>query len=487
MAVLDGYIRVSRVAGREGDAYRSPTQQRDAMESWTAQNAVELGKVIVEEDVTGKKRAKDRGLEELLKRAEAGVSDGVIVYRMSRFGRNMADTVASVERLKNAGARLVAVMEGYDTSQPNGQVLLGVYTGLAEQQLDERRENWKASATEAVEEGIHVACHAPIGFLRRDQVEPEYDSRKRLIRDGRLIVDSAAAPAIHTAFEMRAREESLKKITEYLRVALGRRTLAKSSVFAILKNRAYLGEARGPHGAVKKDAHEAIVSLELFAAAQRGGEYHPRDGSLASQSVLAGIIKCASCGRNLMIMGRRDPKTGGRKASYVCTAKYDGNDCERPAIGDVAKIDNYVLWRLQIDEEAVIAGVGSSETEYLEAKEALRLAEQELERFADPSLSTDLGPELWRRGITQAKEKVDTARTALWDLEDPGLPDDASIVVLDGKPRIYTVWGDDPDADRRTLRKLIANVTLEKCDHRRGWQPIEERVSITWVGQAVVA
>lgn len=483
MAILDAYIRVSRVGGREGDSYRSPAQQLTAMEGWAAQHGVTIGKVVKDEDVSGGKRAKDRGLEDLLKRAEAGVSEGIIVYRMSRFGRKMADTVAAVERLKNVGARLVAVSEGYDTSQPNGQLLLGFYTGLAEQQLDERRGNWAASTAEAVAEGIHIACRAPLGYLRRDEVEPIHDARGRLVHDGHLIVDAATAPAIHTAFEMRAREDSLQTIWMYLRGATSRK-LSRSSVSSILKNRVYLGEARGPNGVVNSSAHEPIVSPELFAAAQREGKYSPRNGSLASQSVLSGLIKCESCGRNLMVMGRSDGK-GSRKASYVCTATYNGYECERPAIGDVARTDGYVLWRLQEDENTVVSGVGSAEAEYVEAKEALRVAEEELERFSDPSLSTDLGPELWRRGITAAKEKVEAARAALWDLEDPGLPDEASIVVLDGKPHIYQLWGEDPAADRRHLARYIDSVTLAKCDHRRGHQPIEERVSITWVGQAL--
>jgi len=480
MPLMDAYIRVSRVGDRRGDEYRTVAQQQAAMEAWAKQEGVTIAKVVVDEDVSGGKRAKDRGLEELLRRAEAGVSEGVIVYRMNRFGRNMADTVASVARLKGVGARLVSVAEGYDTSQPNGQVLLGVYTGLAEQQLGERRANWAASTSEAVAEGIHIACHAPIGYLRLDQVEPKYDQRKRLIRDGRLVVDPPVASAVRAAFEMRAREQSLQVIAHFLRDALGRK-LSKSSVSAILKNRAYLGEARGPHGAVNPTAHEPIVTPELFAAAQRKGAYSPRDGSLASQSALAGIITCVSCGRNLMIMGRRDPKTQQRKAAYVCTAKYDGNNCDAPAIGDVAKIDGYVLWLLRESEGDAIAGMRSAETEYLQAKETLRLAEEELSRYVDdPTLANEVGPEVWRRGMTVRAQAVETARVKLWDLDDPGLPDDAKIVTLDGKPHIYTLWGEDPATDRRTLRKCIGSVTLKKCDRRRGWQPIEERVSVRW-------
>jgi site-specific DNA recombinase len=132
---MDIYVRVSRVADRKGDAYRSPRQQEEACRAWAEQNGIDVNRVVVEENVSGSKRAQDRQLEELLRRAEAGVSDGIIVYRINRFGRRMRDTVAAVGRLRDAGARLVSVDDGYDTDQPSGQILLGVYAGIASSSL----------------------------------------------------------------------------------------------------------------------------------------------------------------------------------------------------------------------------------------------------------------------------------------------------------------------------------------------------------------
>src|ERR1039458_563172 len=103
---MDIYVRVSRVGGREGAAYRSPTLQIAKCREWAKREGVAVGRVVQEEDVSGAKRSKDRRLRELIERAEAGVSEGVIVYRMSRFGRNMADTVAQVQRLRSEERRV---------------------------------------------------------------------------------------------------------------------------------------------------------------------------------------------------------------------------------------------------------------------------------------------------------------------------------------------------------------------------------------------
>jgi DNA invertase Pin-like site-specific DNA recombinase len=472
--VMDMYIRVSRVGDRAGEAYRSPAQQEKAMRDWASQNGVEVGKVVKEENVSGGKRAKDRQLEELLGRAEAGVTGGVIVYRVNRFGRRMADTVAAVQRLKDAGCRLVSVDDGFDTANPAGQVMLGVFAGLAEQQLEERTTNWKASTAEAVEEGKHIACRAPIGYQRRDEVEPRYDEKGKLIRDARLVLDPLKARVVHEAFEMRRRGESQSAIAKYMVGELGQR-ISKNRVAAILSNGTYLGTARGPFGAVNDGAHEAIVDPDLFRAAQAvKGKYHPRNGSMASQSVLSGIVCCAACGKRMQVTGRT--VEGRRIAMYVCRNER----CERPAIGDVKRVDDYVLSIVQADASGPAAGLSAGEQQWLETREALRDAEAELERFGDPSLSTELGVDTWRRGLSLASERVNTLRLKMWDLQDYDLPEGAPVVELDGRKVLYQPWGEDRDADRRTLKRAIGKLTLAKADRRRGHQPLGERVLLTW-------
>jgi DNA invertase Pin-like site-specific DNA recombinase len=472
---MDIYIRVSRVGDRKGDAYRSPRQQEQASRAWAEQNGIEVGKLVTEENVTGGKRAQDRQLEELLRRAEADVSDGIIVYRINRFGRRMRDTVAAVGRLRDAGKRLVSVDDGYDTNQPSGQILLGVYAGIAEQQLDERTTNWDTSVSEAVAEGKHIACRAPIGYLRKDEAEPVYDAKGKLERDARLVEDPLTARIVRGAFEMRRRGDSLSTVARWMGEQLDRR-FSKTSVSGILANPVYMGIARGPKSASNPDAHVAIVEPELWKAVQRmKGKYHPRNGSMAAQSVLAGIAHCAACGKRMQVTGRTKPD-GTRAAMYVCRHPY----CEDPAIIDVQKLDGYVLSIVQVDTSGPAAGLTSGEERYIEAREALKTAEDELERFQDPTLSTELGVDIWRRGLALASKRINEARQLMWDLQDYDLPDDAKIVELDGRKILYQPWGEDRDADRRTLRRCIGTLTVARSDKRRGWQPLDERVTLKW-------
>src|SRR5437870_4960278 len=82
--IRDSYIRISRVNEREGAEYRSPDLQREDIRRWAEVHRVKLGKEVVDEDTSGGVPQTDRGVEELLRRAEAGESEGIITSYFKR-------------------------------------------------------------------------------------------------------------------------------------------------------------------------------------------------------------------------------------------------------------------------------------------------------------------------------------------------------------------------------------------------------------------
>jgi len=480
VAVMDVYVRVSRVGDREGEAYRSPQIQLAHVENWAKLNEVEIGWVVTDEDVSGTKPVEERGLEQLIRRAEEGASEGVMVYRIDRFGRDALEVLFAIRRLTGAKARLVSVGEGLDSSTDVGRLLIGFIVNLAEYHLSMIRSGWDASARGAVNSGIHVASRAPLGYLRQDQAAPTYDSRGKLIRDGRLVPDPASAAIVTEAFTLRVGGASHGKIVEYLEAAL-RRGVAKSTVTAMLRNRAYLGEARGPgEGNVKVGAHEPLVDEETFDRVQvRAGTRSTKDGSVSSQAILGGLITCASCGHKLRVLG--SPKGG---ASYVCHAKYAGGNCAEPAAARVKLVDAHVADLMAGAWDEVTARSADSAQRFVEARERVAKLEAEYDTLSnDPELVLGLGAERFKDLLLKANSSVLEARRQLWDLDDPGVGD-VPVVYVDGQPWLYEQFGDDPARDKQHMRQHIATVTLAKADPaRRRWQPIAERVDVRWHGQ----
>jgi DNA invertase Pin-like site-specific DNA recombinase len=66
--VVDGYIRVSRVAGREGESFISPEVQRKKIEAWAELHEVEIVHLSEELDASGTRR--DRPMFQLARSSE---------------------------------------------------------------------------------------------------------------------------------------------------------------------------------------------------------------------------------------------------------------------------------------------------------------------------------------------------------------------------------------------------------------------------------
>jgi DNA invertase Pin-like site-specific DNA recombinase len=482
MATMDGYVRVSRRGER--DEEESTEVYRAQIGAWATGHDVVIGELVEDTDVSGSVAVADRGLERLVRRVEEGASSGIVTPHIDRFGRDLIEGALALKRIHEAGGRLVAPRDGFDSTSPGSALIFNFRMAVAQDYLDRVKANWSAATSRAVADGIHIACRAPVGYLRADQVNPQHDARGKLIRDGRLLVDPETVPAILRAYEMRDKGKSYREIDDYLYDTLGRR-FATSTISAVLKNRAYVGEARGPGGATKADAHEAIVPVELFERVQsRAGTYHPRNGSLASQVLLAGIVTCESCGHKLRTLGSTNPQTGERKPSYVCAQRYAGGDCGAPASARADRVDEFVTALLMENEDEVTASVASAAEQYLLARDAVREAGTALDSWVDdPTIATSIGRERFQRGMLARQAALDEARRVLWGLDDAGIADDSEVVYVGGKPYVYEVWGKDAEADRRHIRRYVAGVTVAKADpKRRRWQPIEERVSVQWVG-----
>src|SRR5213080_5578407 len=181
----DGYIRVSRRAGREGESFISPEVQRKKISAWAKLHEVEVVQWWEEIDQSGAKLERPL-FQQALERCERGESGGIIVARLDRFARSAVDALESIKRLNKAGARLVSVEDNFDGSTAMGRFAIGILTLIAELELERIKENWDSAVSAAVKRGVHISARAPTGY-RRDE-------------GGRLVRDEPAASLIAEAF-----------------------------------------------------------------------------------------------------------------------------------------------------------------------------------------------------------------------------------------------------------------------------------------------
>jgi site-specific DNA recombinase len=482
---MGGYIRVSRVAGRSGDSYISPKLQRDKIVGWARLHDVQLRDqdVVVEEDVSGAKPVDERELGTLLRRVESGELQGIIAFKLSRFGRGALETLQAIERLKNAGGRLVTVEDGVDSSKPGGRLLLTVLAGLAEEELEQRRAGWASARRQALERGVHVGP-TPIGYRRRG--------------DGRLEEDALAAPVIAAAFGMRGSGESWGAIARYLeeRNVLplerrGRKSVAwsRTGVMSMIRSRVYRGELWDAGELVCTDAHRALVSEDQWRAAQLAGSVpsHVKDGSIAAQGVLTSIVYCACCGSKLSVTGSTR-RQGERVASYYCRIHHAASgDCPQPAVASTRTLDPYVeglLVEALADPDSKLIKAHEVSERITQAAERVRASEHELDAFLAAHLASVLGPERYRAEIERRRDEARAAQAELDDALRANL-----VLGQSGSRTPAQLVRDWPrlsmNEKRAVVRAYIERVIVSKADpKRRRWQPISERVDVRWVGES---
>jgi site-specific DNA recombinase len=451
---LDAYIRVSKVAGRSGESFISPTVQRERIAAWAQLNGVEVTWHEPELDVSGGTMRRPI-FDAILERVRAGETDGVIVAKLDRFARTLVGALGTLEEFERHDAVLVSVADNLDLSTPMGKAFLRILLVFAELERDRISESWKTATASAVDRGIHIAKHTPIGY--------EKSPDKRL-------VPNDDAPGIREAFLMRGALTSRTEIAHRLdelapRPGEGRWT--PPMVERIIKNRVYLGYAyRGEQ--VNKQAHEPIVSLVEWQAANLAPV---RAASRAKKpNLLGGIARCAGC-RYVLAPGKsRFGGTGEDVLGYRCRTTHTAGVCSEPASINARKLESYVegLWREQMAREAVSV---SDDTLVLQrAAQDLAAAEEELAAFASDVKARRLLGGGYHAALEERAAAVSHAAS---DVQRASAASSSSGAI--------ELYDELPIAERKRILGSSIDAVIVKRGNAR--VPIEQRVTILWRGE----
>jgi DNA invertase Pin-like site-specific DNA recombinase len=474
----DGYIRVSRTAGREGESFISPEVQRKKIEEWAKLHEVEIVQWWEELDQSGAKFERPM-FQEALARCERGETGGIVVARLDRFARSAVDALGSIRRLNEAGARLVSVEDNFDGSTPMGRFAIGILTLIAELELERIKENWSAAVKSAVQRGVHVSSRPPTGY-RRDE-------------KGRLTPEEPGALAVREMFRRRASGASWAELARYLEEQgvhppTGNPHWSKVGVSGLVKNPVYLGQARS--GTIVNDnAHEPLVTRAEFDAAQsvKKSLLPQRDGSLASRAMLGGLARCAGCGHTLKITGNTDRKSGERYPIYYCTGRYASGLCSARAAARASLVDLYVeqqVLRALREADGLLAQAVDASEAIETAARAVADAEHELDLFVtNPKLLTLLGEQKFIDGVETRQRALDEARQTL-----AGLRQQSSLASELADGDLLAAWPTlSTQEKRRLMHGLLDRIIVKRASGRgRHAEPVDQRTQIVLRGNVLL-
>ena len=244
----------------------------------------------------------------------------VLVFKLSRFGRNAADVLSTLQVMQDFGVNLICVEDGIDSSKDAGKLMISVLSAVAEIERENIRVQTMEGRIQKAREGRWNGGFAPYGY--------------RLI-DGKLEVNEEEAPAIRTIFDQYVNTDmgatGVAKYLENHGISKIQRQNGKNPLFSsstiqkILKNPVYCGKiafgrrrtekvkgTRNEYKLVEQDSyllvdglHEGLVSEEVWQAAQVKMKANAQKYELVARPktdrvhLLSNILKCPVCGAGM--------------------------------------------------------------------------------------------------------------------------------------------------------------------------------------------
>lgn len=351
------YIRVSSERQVEGFSIDG---QRRYLTQWAEAEGMTVTGVYVEPGRSGKSISGREVFQQMLDDVATGAvkTDFVLVFKLSRFGRNAKDVLNSLAFLMRYNVHLLSKEDGLDSSTAMGRMMITILGAVAEMERENIMAQTMLGREEKARQGGWNGGPPPYG----------YD-----LIDGKLVVNQEEAKIVKYCFEtyVNGGVGYSTIVSNLNRMGVTRKTAHRDftdwevqQVKRMLKNPVYTGriaygKSRQQHiegtdtdyrrVPVEADeyimsddvAHEPIVSDELFEQAQ----IKLRDMSIAMapqigrapKYILSGILRCPMCGQAMTAtLSSCKDRTGERKdyRYYICghAAKSRNGQCQKNAI-----------------------------------------------------------------------------------------------------------------------------------------------------------
>ena len=290
--------------------------QKSNLRRFADREEMEIVNIYEDAGKSGKSIEGRPAFKQMLLDIENGLEiDYVLVYKLSRFGRNAADILNSLEHIQSFGVNLICIEEGIDSSQTSGKLLISVLSAVAEIERENIIEQTMNGRKEKARQGGWNGGFAPYGYF---------------LKDKQLFIQENEADAVRIIFDKFANTNmGFTKIAKYLnlqgieKISRANGSLTQWSthfVRMIIDNPVYCGKiafgrrarekVKGTKNEYKQTPqenyilaegqHEAIISEELWNLAHEKRELtgvkSPSKIGRDRAHLLSGILKCPKCG-----------------------------------------------------------------------------------------------------------------------------------------------------------------------------------------------
>jgi site-specific DNA recombinase len=362
------YTRKSTEHGLDQE-FNSLDAQREACEAYIKSQASQAWRALpqrYDDPAYSGGNLERPALKQLLVDIEAGRIDVVVVYKIDRLTRSLADFAKLVEAFDAKSISFVAVTQQFNTTTSMGRLTLNVLLSFAqfERELSSERVRDKIAASRR--KGKWTGGSVPLGYLAKDK---------------KLVISKPEAETVRTIFRLYLEQKSFSKLIAELdrRSIVTKRRNTKVAKFNggipftygplahFLKNRIYLGEVH--HGGKWfHGEHEAIVDRRTFDRVQALLKANRADRKVKRSESGALLMGKLYDNKGNLMSPSFSTKDGVRYRFYVSSALLRGRKAEAGSVGRIAaaEIESAVLAALKTHQLQERSDCASDPIETLE-------------------------------------------------------------------------------------------------------------------------
>ena len=332
------YARVSSSSDEQLNSFAA--QNRYYTELISGKDNWQLVDIYADEGITGTSIEKRDDFKRMLRDCERGLIDRILVKSISRFARNTTECLETVRSLKARGVSVYFEKEGIDTGKVSGEMLTAVFASLAQAESQSISGNMRWGLRKRMQAGTYLAPSTPFGYK---------------IQGGEYIIVPNEAEIVRYIFESYVSGIGMDAIAAKLNTLDNpspeqvRPYWHSTTILYILSNESYIGNSLWqktyatntlPTKQVKNtgalpmyrvlDTHPAIISQELFDAAQKLRSSRSKsNGKHPVCDDMRGKLICRECGTQMQ------PKLVNGQMYWVCRRHNRSKElCPLPPIAD---------------------------------------------------------------------------------------------------------------------------------------------------------
>ncbi len=394
----------------------------------------ELVKVYADEGISGTQTQKRQGFRDMISDAMEGKLDYIITKEVSRFARNVLDSIRYTRMLQEIGVSIKFVLDGIDTSQPDAELRLTIMAALAQEESRKTSERVKWGQQRQMEKGV-VFGRSLLGYRVEGGKLHLVEEEAEIVR---LIFHKYLVEGKGTQMIAKELKQAGIRPCDPDGRAKYKNDWSSTVILRLLRNEKYVGDLaqkktytksyldhkkrcnRGQEDIVYiKDHHPEIAIIDRVTWEATQAELSRRSTSKQQQTTrysnrywASGKIFCGICGERFVSKTKKNSVGSTRAwncANHVKAAAFRKAECSKSAWASdkslkyvVAYLLNLLVQDKQVIKNEILAEIcseistGGYSSMATTLKKKIEAAQSKKIRLLDLRLSNEISPEEFR-------------------------------------------------------------------------------------------